>query len=165
MGHLDRDDALRLIEGSTKRVHAVLVGRIMAVLANLFDESEGEWEVVGLLHDLDYDSVRGDVSRHGVLAADILTGRLSAEGLDAIRAHDHRSGYAPTGRLGKALRFADATAILFEDQGLEDTLDGDALENALRRESMVKPWISEMIESFSESHGIDIANILKALSA
>jgi len=165
MGRVDRDEALRLIEGSTKNSHAVLVGRIMAVLAGLFKESEGEWEIVGLLHDLDYDSVRGEVNRHGILAAETLAGRLSAEGLDAIRAHDHRSGYTPEGQLGKALRFADALAILFEDQRLEDTVDRDAFEDALRRESTDKPWIPEIIESFSESHRIDIVIILKALLA
>jgi len=165
MDHLDRDEALRLVEGSTKYTHAVLVGKIMAVLARLFSENAGEWEIVGLLHDLDYDSVRGDMSQHGIMAAEIFAGKLSTEGLDAIRAHDHRSGFKPERPLGKALRFADAVAILIEDQRLEDFLDEGALEDAIRRESVDKPWIPEMIESFSKSHGIDVAKVLKALSA
>jgi len=94
-----RGETLRLIEGSSKRYHSVLSAKLMRILARTFHEDEGEWELVGLLHDLDHDLVHGDMSRHGMVAAEMLKGKLSESCLHAIRAHDRRTGVEPQGIL------------------------------------------------------------------
>jgi predicted hydrolase (HD superfamily) len=81
-----------MIEGSSRYAHSVLVGRLMLILARRLGGDEGEWELIGLLHYLDYDSVKGDMVQHGVQAAESLVGKISDDGLDAIRAHDYRTG-------------------------------------------------------------------------
>jgi len=57
---------------------------------------------VELLHDLDYSTVRNDMSRHGIVAAESLKGKLSKSDLYAIKAHDHRTGFKSKSILDKS---------------------------------------------------------------
>lgn len=163
MGSMSRREAMNRIDGSSRRPHSVLVGRVMAILARRLGRDEGEWEIVGLLHDLDYDSVLGDMAQHGVRAAESLTGKVSDEGLDAIRSHDHRAGFKPRGPLAESLRFADAVVVLLEDQGLKGPIEEVALERAVRLESSQKPWIEEIIESLRQVYGVQLSEVLNEL--
>ena len=160
---MGRREVLKLIEGSSRYAHSVLVGRVMAILARRLGGDEGEWELVGLLHDLDYDSVLGDMARHGVRAAESLAGKVSDEGLDAIRSHDHRTGIKPRGPLAVSLRFADVVAVLMDDLGLEGPIAEAALKRAVRLESSQKPWIEEIIESFRQAYGVQLSEVLNEL--
>ena len=85
MGSVSRRDALSMIGGSPRYAHSLVVGRVMTNLAKRLGGDKGEWELVGLLHDIDYDSVLGEMAQHGVRAAESLAGKVSDEGLDAIR--------------------------------------------------------------------------------
>ena len=152
-----------MINGSSQRAHSVLVGRIMILLAGLLDGDKDEWELVGLLHDVDYDAVQGDMAQHGVVTAESLKGRVSDEGLHAIRSHDHRTGFNPRGLLADSLRYADAIAVLMEDQELKEPVEADELGRALRMESSKKPWIEEIIMSFSKTYGVQLFEVLKEL--
>jgi predicted hydrolase (HD superfamily) len=160
---MDRREALKMIEGSSRYAHSVLVGRVMVSLARRLDGDEGEWELVGLLHDLDYDSVLGDMARHGVRAAESLAGPVSDEGLDAIRSHDHRTGFKPGGPLAESLRFADVVAVLMDDQGVQGPMEEAALKRAVRLESSQKPWIETIIESYRRSYGVQLSEVLNEL--
>ena len=154
---------MKMIEGSPRHAHSVLVGRVMAILARSLGGDEREWELVGLLHDLDYDSVLGDMARHGVRAAESLAGKVSDEGLDAIRSHDHRTSFKPRGPLAESLRFADAVVVLVADQGLQGPIAEAALERAVSLESSQKPWIEEIIESFRQAYGVQLSEVLNEL--
>ncbi len=145
---ISKKDALRLIEKSSRRSHMLLVGRIMAVLAGGLGGNRGLWETVGVLHDIDYDQTSEDRSKHGVLAANILRGKLPEEALYAVMSHDHRTGFKPFSKLDHSLVFADALAVLAEEGGLEKPVTDDALEAALFKVSEEKPWIRELIEGY-----------------
>jgi len=108
---LSKQEALRLIDGRSKAKHMIAVSAIMKGLAKRLGMNEEEWELVGLLHDLDHDEVKGDMSKHGLVAAKMLKGRLSEECLYAIRAHDHRTGVKPKSVLDKALIASDIVSI------------------------------------------------------
>jgi len=152
-----------MIKGSSRYAHSVLVGRIMAILAMRLRGDVGEWELVGLLHDLDYDSVQGDMTLHGVRAAERLAEKISKEGLDAIKSHDHRTGYKSGGPLAESLRFADAVTILMDTNGFERPIDQDNIAHAMRVASNRKPWITEIIESFVQAYDIRLSEILDEL--
>jgi predicted hydrolase (HD superfamily) len=152
-----------MIEGSSRYAHSVLVGRLMLILARRLGGDEGEWELIGLLHYLDYDSVKGDMVQHGVQAAESLVGKISDDGLDAIRAHDYRTGFKCYGQLAESLRFADAVVVLMEHQGLQGPIEEAALGHALRLESTRKPWIQEIIESFRQAYSVQLSEVLKEL--
>lgn len=78
---ISKEEALHLVERTSKRQHALLTSTIMRKLAQRLGEDEKGWEIVGLLHDLDYDLVRGDMAKHGVVAVKILADKLPYESL------------------------------------------------------------------------------------
>jgi len=157
---ISKEEALDLIAGSTKREHSILVSRIMKRLAERFGEDPAEWEIVGLLHDLDYDLVKGDMSRHGIIAAKMLEERLSEEGLYAIKAHDHRTGFAPLSLMDRSLIAADALAIFIEDEEIDDDFR-EALLAKLDRENTDKPWINDAILTFCRERELQLIEFLR----
>ena len=146
---MEREDALRLIEGSSRREHSLLVSRIMVVLSDSHGESVLDWELAGLLHDLDYDATVDDREHHGVKAADALSGLLDETVLYAIKSHDHRTGYQPSSLLDHSLRFADAVSMLITEPG--DVIEG-------------KPWIKEIIEEYQLPKGLSMPELIRQSS-
>lgn len=129
--HVHRED---------KTKHMIAVAAMMKGLARKLSANEGEWELVGLLHDLDYELVGEDMNKHGLLAAEMLEGKLPGECLHAIRAHDYRTGVRPESQLDKALIASDCIWCLMVPVAL-DTAQGkireielEALDKALKRE-------------------------------
>lgn len=104
--------------GDTPRArHSIFVGHVMRRLAAATGHDAGLWYVTGLVHDLDYFETAEDRSRHGMLAAEWLSGELPEPALEAIRAHDHRTGVSAFTPLAHALRLADALAIVMDSVG------------------------------------------------
>ncbi len=102
MKMISREEALTLIKESSKYSHALLVSTIMRESAERFGDDCTKWELVGLLHDLDFDLVARDMSKHGILASQMLHGKLPEDSLYAIKSHDHRTCYRPNSLLDKA---------------------------------------------------------------
>lgn len=50
---ISKEEALHLVERTSKCQHALIASAIMRKLAQRMGENEGSWELVGLLHDLD----------------------------------------------------------------------------------------------------------------
>lgn len=73
---ISREEALRLVERTSKYQHALIASKIMRKLAQRLGEDEVNWELVGLLHDLDIDNVREDMTKHGVVAMEKLANKL-----------------------------------------------------------------------------------------
>jgi putative nucleotidyltransferase with HDIG domain len=70
--------------------HCIATGAIMRAMAGHLKEDPGTWERIGILHDIDFERIAGDMEQHGVAGARILAG----EGLDPaeaeiIRRHNH----------------------------------------------------------------------------
>ena len=62
---ISKEEALHLVEVTSKRQHALITSVIMRKLAKRLGEDEEGWEIVGLLHDLDCDLVKEDMTKHG----------------------------------------------------------------------------------------------------
>lgn len=93
--------------------HMIAVEAVMRGLASRLGEDEDLWGLTGLLHDIDYTIVRGDLDRHGLESSRILEGILPQEALEAIKAHNYEhTGVNPDSRLSKALIAADAISGL-----------------------------------------------------
>lgn len=112
-------DALykHLAEDVQKVRHSKVVALLMKHLAEVTGQDAILWEIVGLCHDLDDSMTKTDRHLHGILTAQWLEGRLPCEALDAIRAHDHRSGLSSDTQLANALKLTDALAIADMDAG------------------------------------------------
>ncbi len=156
-----KEVALRLIEHSSKRSHAILTSKIMRSLAKKLGANEEEWELVGLLHDLDYDQVKDDMTRHGIIAARVLEDKLSLGALHAIRAHDHRTGIKPHSLLDNALIVADTVTILIEDlQARNSPITPKALKNKIHQETLQKPWLKSLTQT-QKTLGMSTQQLLK----
>ena len=103
MAPISSTEAISMISESSKYEHSILVSRIMSSLAEHFQTDKEEWVLAGLLHDLDYDVIDGDMSMHGLVAASMLEGKVSEGVLHAIMSHDHRTGVEPVSLLDRSL--------------------------------------------------------------
>jgi putative nucleotidyltransferase with HDIG domain len=158
---ISKEEAFNLVKNTSKFAHALAVSTMMRRLAERLGEDERDWELVGLLHDLDYDETRGDMNRHGVVASERLKGRLPENCLYAIKAHDYRTGFKPKSKLDRALIATDSVAILIEKTGkAPNELDTDTLKVELKRISSEQPWYKSNIFKCREM-GLSLDEFLK----
>lgn len=148
---ISKDAAFQLIQASSRYEHAIVVATIMYHLAGLLGEDQLMWELVGLLHDLDYDQVQHDMKLHGLITSEILKDKLPAEARYAIQCHDHRTGINPHSILDKALIIADSLAHVMND--LSEPLTQDKLADIIEHYTVNRPWLSRNIQ---RSHEIGI---------
>jgi len=122
----------------------IAVSAIMKELAKRLGMNEKEWELVGLLHDLDYDIIEDDMSRHGLVASKMLEGKLPEKCLHAIKAHDHRTGVKPESTIDKALIASDCIWRLIVRTALASRgrkihrIKLDTLKNKFKNDSFPK---------------------------
>jgi len=100
------------VSNENLKKHMIAVSAIMRGLARKFGEDEETWGLTGLLHDIDYEKVGGDMERHGLVSAEMLEGRLPENCLHAIKAHNERVGIKAESLLDKSLIAADAVSGL-----------------------------------------------------
>jgi predicted hydrolase (HD superfamily) len=157
---ISRESALELVRNTSKYMHALAVSAIMRKLAVRLDEDSKEWELVGLLHDLDIDEARGDMSKHGVMASERLRGKLPKHCLCAIKAHDYRTGFKPASKLDEALIASDSLAVLIEKiRNGNKELNVDTLGSELEEISLKQPWHKTNILRCEEI-GLNLAEFL-----
>lgn len=131
MAMINREEALKLLRSRLHDEklfkHCISVERIMRSLAKALREDEELWGLVGLLHDIDYEEVGKDLSKHGLISAEILRGLLPDKALRAIRAHNELTGFKDDSRIAKALKAADqvsgliiATALVMPSRRLDE---------------------------------------------
>lgn len=90
---MNRAEAFHLLKQRMKKEnlvkHCLSVESCMREFALEFGEEPQEWELAGLLHDLDYEETVNDPSRHGLVTEEILKPfQLSERILHAIKAHN-----------------------------------------------------------------------------
>ncbi|MFO8035759.1 MAG: HDIG domain-containing protein [Anaerolineales bacterium] len=77
------------ISNQNLRKHHYGVAAAMGALATYFDEDPQKWEVVGLLHDADYEGTKDDPERHTQVIAEKLEEEgVSDEIIRAIKSHN-----------------------------------------------------------------------------
>lgn len=140
---ISKEEALRLIGKSSRYSHSLDVAAILDKLAERLGEDRTTWEIVGLLHDLDYDQVRDNMKRHGIVTSEILRDKLPEDCLYAIKSHDYRTGFKPKGKLDTALIIADSLAVIIERIKNRESLSAKKLRREIERSSAKAPWHKE----------------------
>jgi putative nucleotidyltransferase with HDIG domain len=120
----------REVETDALTKHMLAVSTIMAALADkleINEEDKEKWVLIGLLHDLDYERTKDNFEQHGLITVEMLTGKLPEDCLEAIKAHNSRTGVEPESVMAKALIAADAvsgliipTALMMPSRKLAD---------------------------------------------
>ena len=114
---LSRDEALALVRQYVKKEnyvkHMIAVEAVMRELARRLGEDEAKWGILGLVHDIDFELTRESPEKHGLLAEEILKGKVPEDVIRAIKAHNfERTGVLPESTMEKALVAADAVSGL-----------------------------------------------------
>lgn len=113
------------IENQNLRKHHYGVAAALKSLALELDGDPEVWEIVGLLHDADYEKTKDDMEQHTILLAEILAGEdLDGEIIRAIQSHAYEyTGVTPESPLEYALLSCDdltglivATALVNPDK-------------------------------------------------
>lgn len=136
---MDREQAIELVKEHVKKdfliKHMLATEAIMRSTARHLGEDAELWGLTGLLHDLDFEEIGEDYTKHGPRTCEILEGKVDHLLLKAILTHNwERTGAKPESRMEIALLASDAltglavSAALVKGKKLAnvtvDTLDG-----------------------------------------
>jgi putative nucleotidyltransferase with HDIG domain len=70
--------------------HSLAAGAVMRAIAERLDENPDTWEVIGLLHDIDFDQTSDDAARHTMLAGEWLKEwGFGKDVVHSVMAHNH----------------------------------------------------------------------------
>ncbi|AGK61260.1 putative domain HDIG [Archaeoglobus sulfaticallidus PM70-1] len=91
---MNREKALNLLKKHVKSEnlikHCIATSAIMKELAKELGEDEEKWEIIGILHDIDYEMVGEDMTQHGLKGAEILKSEgVDDEIVEVVRTHNH----------------------------------------------------------------------------
>lgn len=115
---MDRNAAIKLLREHVHEEslvkHCLATGAIMKAVAGDLGGDSDAWEQIGILHDIDFEEISGDMQRHGIAGAGILKAHgIDNESADIVAAHNHYLHTAPYERpVEIALQAADSTSGL-----------------------------------------------------
>ncbi len=143
--------------------HCLAVGAIMKELAGRFQENQEEWELAGILHDIDYEETKNDPQKHSIIGAECLKSLgLGDEFCEAVKAHNESHKIAPKSLMAKALFTSDpmsglivASTLVLPSKKISDL----SLENVLNRfkeKSFAKGANREIIKQCQDLLGLTL---------
>ena len=138
---MDKKQAIKFlkkkVETDNLRKHSLAVGAAMKALADHFGEELEQWEVCGILHDIDYEQTKDNPERHSELGKEMLSEKgLSEKICNAVYTHNGEHGVEPKSLMGKALYCVDsltglivAATLVLPSKKIEDL----NVENVMNR--------------------------------
>ncbi len=169
---MNRDEALKTLTEnlSNKNLikHSLAVEIIMRALARYFGENEEKWGIAGLLHDIDYEMVKNDLSRHSLLGAKILEEKgVDKDICQAIKVHNEAHGILPQSLMEKSLFVTDPLTGLIVAATLvlpSKKIKNLTIENVLNRfkeKSFAKGANREIISKCRELLGLELEKFIE----
>ncbi|MGM0406147.1 MAG: HDIG domain-containing metalloprotein [Thermoplasmatota archaeon] len=129
---ISRREALEMMEENIDtinlRKHCLAVAHIMKALAGELGQDRKKWEILGLVHDLDYEETKDDPEEHALRSAEMVKGKVPTDVVRAVKSHNHQhTGVEPETDMENALIAADAisglvvaTALVMPNSKLEE---------------------------------------------
>jgi len=113
---MDRTEALGLVRQHVSKEnnvkHMIAVGAVMRQAAERLGQDRDRWELVGILHDIDFEVCTG-AEDHCLKARELLRGKLDDEAIECIMAHNSEHTKVPVDTVMKrGLVAADASSGL-----------------------------------------------------
>lgn len=153
--------------------HNVAVGFIMKALATKFDENEDDWELAGMLHDLDWEKTKDDFPNHTKLSKEILEKTdLKPEIINAIYVHNWTHDIKPESMLEKTLYCVEelsglitAAALVQPDKKLA-SVTAESVLKKFKQKSFAKGVNRDIILLCKDYIGMEIGELVEiSLSA
>lgn len=70
--------------------HCLATAAVMKETAARLGEDESKWEIIGILHDVDFEEIGGDMDLHGDAGYDILVSKgVSTDTAEIVRRHNY----------------------------------------------------------------------------
>ncbi len=158
---MTREESLKLVEEKIKNQnlikHSLAVEACMRALAKYFNESEDEWAIAGLLHDIDYEETKNNPHLHSIKGAEFLEKLgLNKEIVGAIKAHNEIHGILLETNMAKSLFSVDpltglivAAALILPSKKIND-LTVENILNRFKEKSFARGVNREIILKCSE---------------
>jgi putative nucleotidyltransferase with HDIG domain len=175
-----KEEALKLLHSKMQnqnlRRHCYAVGAVMKALARRFGENEEVWEIVGLLHDGDYEETKATPEFHTLKMVEWLKEKKGVDKTiaDAILTHNyvHTGQNPPTNKIEWALYCCDeltglivAVALVKPDKKLS-SVSVESILNKWRSSSFAAGVDRKQIEECESKLGIDLHDFIQiAVSA
>jgi HD superfamily phosphodiesterase len=166
---LATEDALVLLQHhlatSPRAQHSRVVANLMRQLAQLYAADLQLWELVGLCHDFDYFATQDDGRQHGLLTVRWLEHKLPEEALEAIAAHDYRTGVTSDTLLADMLKVADLVTVLDERLGRASLaqLLNDEDYILLRAALGERGYLSDILQQYAGKQRLSLRQIADLL--
>ncbi len=109
---MEREKTLALLKQNLKNnnliKHSLAVEASMKELAKYFKEDEEKWQTCGLLHDIDYEKIKGNIELHSKIGSEMLKDLGFEEDIcQAVLTHNEAHGIKPETLMAKALYCVD----------------------------------------------------------
>ncbi len=109
---MEKEKALELLNQNIQNKnlvkHCLAVGQAMKKLAEHFEQDAKDWEICGLLHDIDYEETKDDASKHSKVGAKMLESiGIIKEICKAVLTHNQYHNINPEGLMAKSLFCVD----------------------------------------------------------
>ncbi len=148
--------------------HCFAVEAIMRALARHFREDEEKWGLAGLLHDIDYEKVKDDLSQHSLLGAKMLEDLgVNKDICQAVRVHNEAHGVAPQTLLEKSLFVTDpltglivAAVLVLPSKKIADLTTENVL-NRFKEKSFARGANREIIRKCEELLDLKLEEFVK----
>jgi len=137
-------------------------------LARHFDEDEEKWALAGLLHDIDYDKVKDDLSQHSLLGSKVLEDLgIDKDICQAVKVHNEAHGIPPQTLMEKALFVTDpltglivAATLVLPSKKLVDLTTENVL-NRFKEKAFARGANREIIKKCEELLGLKLEEFVK----
>jgi len=156
------------ISNSNLIKHCLAVEAIMRALACHFGEDEEKWGLTGLLHDIDYEKVKDDLSQHSLLGSKMLQDLGLGEDIcRAVKVHNEAHGLSPETLMEKALFVIDpltglivAAALVLPSKRITD-LKTKSVIKRFKEKAFARGANREIIKKCEEYLDLDLENFVK----
>ena len=113
---MNREEALALVKENVSNKNLIkymlAVEAIMKEIAEVKGYDVEKYSLAGLCHDADYEKTIDDMTKHGLVSAEMVEGKVEQEVDDCIKRHNEMTGNKPETDFDKALVAADAVSGL-----------------------------------------------------
>jgi uncharacterized protein len=172
INNMRREEALKILKDNLSNQnlikHCFAVEAITRALARRFNGEEEKWGLAGLLHDIDYEKVKDDISQHSLVGAKMLEDLgLDKDICQAVKVHNEAHGIIPETLMEKALFVADpltglivAATLVLPSKKIKD-LTADNVLNRFREKAFAKGANREIIGKCEELLGLGLEEFIK----
>jgi len=169
---MTREEGLKILKENLSNQnlikHCLAVEAIMRALARHFQEDEEKWGLAGLLHDIDYEKVKNDLSQHSLVGAKMLEELgVDKDICQAVKVHNEAHGIPPKTLLEKALFVTDpltglivAATLVLPSKKITDLTTENVL-NRFKEKAFARGANREIIKKCEEYLNLSLEDFVK----